>query len=60
MLWLLQVNIDYKTAQEVEAQMHSPHPDMFNRAQQDIYLLMHRDSFGRFVKSDLFQAAIKR
>lgn len=56
----LQVNIDHQTTKEIIENMKSPDCDTFTKGQQSIYLLMARDSFVRFVKSEPFQAALRR
>ena len=55
-----QVNLDYQTTQEVKENLKHPDNDAFLKAQHSIYLLMARDSFVRFVKSEPFQQALKR
>lgn len=54
------VNIDHQTSKEIIENMKSPDHNTFNKAQQSIYLLMARDSFVRFIKSEQFQLALKR
>lgn len=54
------VNIDYQTSKDIMENMKTPSRTTFSRAQQSIYLLMARDSFVRFVKSEHFQQALKR
>ena len=54
------VNIDHQTTREIIDNMRSPDRETFTKAQQSIYLLMARDSFVRFVRSEPFQAALKR
>ena len=56
----LQVNIDHQTSREIVENMRAPDRATFTRAQQSIYLLMARDSFVRFIKSEQFQQALKR
>ncbi len=56
----VQVNIDYQTSKDIMENMKTPSRTTFSRAQQSIYLLMARDSFVRFVKSEHFQQALKR
>lgn len=57
---LSQVNIDHQTSKEIVESMKTPDKTTFSRAQQSIYLLMARDSFVRFIKSEQFQTALKR
>jgi len=54
------VNIDYQTTKEIMEKMKSPSRDTFQQAQHSIYLLMARDSYVRFIKSEKFQSAIKK
>ena len=54
------MNIDHQTSREITDNMMKPDRSTFNRAQQSIYLLMARDSFVRFIKSEQFQQALKR
>ena len=54
------MNIDHQTSKEIVEKMKNPDKSTFNRAQQSIYLLMARDSFVRFIKSEQFQSALKR
>ncbi|XP_051505412.1 regulator of G-protein signaling 14-like isoform X1 [Myxocyprinus asiaticus] len=48
------VNID-DTAQMEESALETPTPDMFNKAQQQIFKLMKMDSYTRFVRSLLYK-----
>ncbi|XP_028839505.1 regulator of G-protein signaling 14 isoform X3 [Denticeps clupeoides] len=48
------VNID-DTARTEESTLQKPHPDMFQKAQQQIFKLMKFDSYSRFVRSQLYQ-----
>ncbi|XP_059372232.1 regulator of G-protein signaling 14a [Carassius carassius] len=48
------VNID-DTAQIEESALETPTPDMFNKAQGQIFKLMKMDSYTRFVRSPLYQ-----
>ncbi|KAA0709778.1 Regulator of G-protein signaling 14 [Triplophysa tibetana] len=48
------VNID-DTAQTEESSLETPTPDMFDKAQQQIFKLMKMDSYTRFVRSQLYQ-----
>ncbi|XP_028272517.1 regulator of G-protein signaling 14 isoform X3 [Parambassis ranga] len=49
------VNID-DTARTEEKDLQRPTPDMFNRAQAQIFKLMKMDSYRRFVRSPLYQS----
>ncbi|XP_035804695.2 regulator of G-protein signaling 14 isoform X2 [Amphiprion ocellaris] len=48
------VNID-DTAKTEEKVLEQPTPDMFNKAQAQIFKLMKMDSYRRFVRSPLYQ-----
>ncbi|XP_053498444.1 regulator of G-protein signaling 14a isoform X2 [Ictalurus furcatus] len=48
------VNID-DTARTNESDLENPTPEMFSKAQQQIYKLMKMDSYARFVRSSLYQ-----
>ncbi|KAM4555743.1 regulator of G-protein signaling 14 isoform 2-T2 [Odontesthes bonariensis] len=48
------VNID-DTAKTEEKNLEQPTPDMFNKAQTQIFKLMKMDSYRRFVRSPLYQ-----
>ncbi|MCI4381570.1 hypothetical protein PGIGA_G00253570 [Pangasianodon gigas] len=48
------VNID-DTARTNESDLEKPRPEMFSKAQQQIYKLMKFDSYARFVRSPLYQ-----
>uniref|UniRef100_A0A3B5KVV7 Regulator of G protein signaling 14a n=1 Tax=Xiphophorus couchianus TaxID=32473 RepID=A0A3B5KVV7_9TELE len=48
------VNID-DTAKTEEKDLEKPTPDMFNKAQAQIFKLMKMDSYRRFVRSPLYQ-----
>ncbi|KAM9377456.1 regulator of G-protein signaling 14-like isoform 2-T2 [Pholidichthys leucotaenia] len=49
------VNID-DTAKTEERDLERPTPDMFNKAQAQIFKLMKMDSYRRFVRSPLYQS----
>lgn len=49
------VNIDDSARIEEEA-LEQPEPDMFNKAQAQIFKLMKMDSYRRFVRSPLYQS----
>ncbi|XP_057706493.1 regulator of G-protein signaling 14 isoform X2 [Corythoichthys intestinalis] len=48
------INID-DTAKKEEKDLEQPTPDMFNKAQAQIFKLMKMDSYRRFVRSPLYQ-----
>ncbi|XP_073727180.1 regulator of G-protein signaling 14 isoform X2 [Misgurnus anguillicaudatus] len=48
------INIDDRVRVE-EKDVQNPHPDIFQKAQQQIFKLMKFDSYTRFVRSQLYQ-----
>ena len=56
----VQVNIDHHHSREIVDAMQAPSRDTFSKAQHSIFLLMARDSYVRFIKSDKFQSALQR
>lgn len=48
------MSLDSRVRDQVEKSMKTPTPHTFDEAQQQIYTLMHRDPYKRFVKSQLF------
>uniref|UniRef100_A0A8C7JTM9 Regulator of G-protein signaling 14 n=1 Tax=Oncorhynchus kisutch TaxID=8019 RepID=A0A8C7JTM9_ONCKI len=51
------INIDDKVRIE-EWEVRNPHPDMYHKAQQQIFKLMKFDSYTRFVRSQLYQSCM--
>ncbi|XP_030638924.1 regulator of G-protein signaling 14, partial [Chanos chanos] len=51
------INIDDKVRVE-EKDIKNPHPDIFQKAQQQIFKLMKFDSYARFVRSQLYQSCM--
>lgn len=54
-LSLLQVSLDSRVREIVNTNMKAPTPHTFDEAQLQIYTLMHRDSYPRFVNSALYK-----
>lgn len=52
---LLQVSLDSKVREIVNKNMVAPTANTFDEAQVQIYTLMHRDSYPRFVVSPLYR-----
>lgn len=50
-----QVSLDSRVREIVNRNMTRPTPHTFDEAQLQIYTLMHRDSYPRFVNSELYQ-----
>lgn len=51
------INIDDRVRVE-ERDVQNPHPDIFEKAQQQIFKLMKFDSYTRFVRSQLYQSCM--
>uniref|UniRef100_A0A672LUE0 Regulator of G protein signaling 14a n=1 Tax=Sinocyclocheilus grahami TaxID=75366 RepID=A0A672LUE0_SINGR len=51
------INIDDRVRVE-EKDVQNPHPDIFQKAQQQIFKLMKFDSYTRFVRSQLYQSCM--
>ncbi|XP_026051565.1 regulator of G-protein signaling 14-like isoform X2 [Carassius auratus] len=51
------INIDDRVRVE-EKDVQNPHPDIFQKAQQQIFKLMKFDSYSRFVRSQLYQSCM--
>ena len=49
-----QINIDSSRLKEIEQHLEKPNAWTFDRVEQDIFLLMKRDSYPRFLKSDMY------
>lgn len=52
---MLQVSLDSRVREVVNRNMVEPTPHTFDEAQLQIYTLMHRDSYPRFVNSPLYK-----
>ncbi|KAL0278860.1 UNVERIFIED_CONTAM: hypothetical protein PYX00_000551 [Menopon gallinae] len=50
-----EVSLDSRVREQVNRSMVAPTPHTFDEAQLQIYTLMHRDSYPRFVNSALFK-----
>lgn len=50
-----QVSLDSRVRELVNRNMVDPTPRTFDEAQLQIYTLMHRDSYPRFINSPLFR-----
>lgn len=51
----LQVSLDSRVREIVNQNMVDPNPHTFDEAQVQIYTLMHRDSYPRFVNSAMYK-----
>lgn len=52
----MQVSLDSAVREIVNRNMAEPTPHTFEEAQLQIFTLMHRDSYPRFVNSKLYRA----
>ncbi|KAI5103861.1 regulator of G-protein signaling 21 [Silurus meridionalis] len=55
-----QINIDCKTRATISKNISDPDIATFDMAQAQIYRLMTRDSYPRFLKSDIYQALLQK
>uniref|UniRef100_A0A4W6FN11 Regulator of G protein signaling 13a n=1 Tax=Lates calcarifer TaxID=8187 RepID=A0A4W6FN11_LATCA len=51
-----EINIDHKTRELIRRNIKAPTTECFNDAQRIVYGLMERDSYPRFLRSDIYQA----
>lgn len=54
-----EVSLDSRVREIINKNMMSPSKETFNEAQLQIYTLMHRDSYPRFVASPLYRNMMK-
>ena len=52
---MFQVSLDSRVREIVNRNMVDPTPHTFDEAQLQIYTLMHRDSYPRFINSHIFK-----
>ena len=59
---VMEVNISGKTRAKITEQVEGNilSHDMFDEAQTQVYSLMHRQSYPRFLVSDLFKCALEK
>ncbi|XP_069497445.1 regulator of G-protein signaling 1 [Ambystoma mexicanum] len=55
-----QVNLDYHTRQSVAQKVREATASCFDEAQRTVYVLMERDSYPRFLKSNAYLALANR
>ncbi|XP_049454252.1 regulator of G-protein signaling 13-like [Epinephelus fuscoguttatus] len=53
-----EINIDHKTRDLIRRNIKTPTPVCFGDAQRIVYGLMERDSYPRFLRSELYQALL--
>lgn len=57
---LTQVNIDYNTKMAVQKNMEHPTRGCFDAAQTKVFSLMKKDSYPRFLHSDIYMRITRR
>ncbi|XP_019624034.1 PREDICTED: regulator of G-protein signaling 20-like [Branchiostoma belcheri] len=55
-----EVSIDSRVREIINRNMVDPTPSTFDEAQQQIYVLMHRDSYPRFLNSKMFKDLLRQ
>lgn len=53
------MSLDSRVRETVNRNMVEPTPHIFDEAQLQIYTLMHRDSYPRFVKNEIYRKVAK-
>lgn len=56
---LFQVSLDSRVREVINRNMVEPSPHTFDEAQLQIYTLMHRDSYPRFINSQMYRRLIR-
>lgn len=56
---LLQVSLDSRVREVVNQRIQDPTPHTFDEAQLQIYTLMHRDSYPRFLSSSVYRSLLR-
>lgn len=54
-----QVNLDSRTKSATMSSLETPSRDTFKLAQRKIQALMEKDSYPRFIKSELYQQILE-
>ncbi len=55
----LQVSLDSRVREVINRNMVDPTPHTFDEAQLQIYTLMHRDSYPRFLNSQMYKRLVQ-
>ncbi|XP_043940788.1 regulator of G-protein signaling 1-like, partial [Protopterus annectens] len=55
-----EINIDFHTRKEITDNLHQPSISIFENAQKIVYSHMERDSYPRFLKSDIYKAIAEK
>lgn len=53
-----EINIDHKTRELIRRNIKAPTTECFDDAQRIVYSLMEKDSYPRFLRSDIYQALL--
>lgn len=54
-----QINIDYHTREQIKRNVKTPTVHCFDEAQKIVYGLMERDSYPRFLRSDIYRTLLE-
>lgn len=54
-----QINIDYHTREQIKRNVKTPTMHCFDEAQKIVYGLMERDSYPRFLRSDIYRTLLE-
>lgn len=55
----LQINIDYRTREEIKRSVRKATVQCFDEAQKIVYGLMERDSYPRFLRSEMYKSLLE-
>uniref|UniRef100_A0A3Q2QE79 Regulator of G protein signaling 13 n=1 Tax=Fundulus heteroclitus TaxID=8078 RepID=A0A3Q2QE79_FUNHE len=55
-----EINIDYHTREQIKRNVKTPTMNCFDEAQKIVYGLMERDSYPRFLRSDVYRTLLER
>uniref|UniRef100_A0AAV2JQH6 Regulator of G-protein signaling 1 n=1 Tax=Knipowitschia caucasica TaxID=637954 RepID=A0AAV2JQH6_KNICA len=55
-----QINIDWSTRENITKNISQPTLSSFETAQKQVYSLLARDCYPRFLKSDIYQGLLRR
>lgn len=57
--FVFQVSLDSRVREVINRNMVDPTPHTFDEAQLQIYTLMHRDSYPRFLNSQIYKRLLQ-
>lgn len=55
-----QVNIDYRTREKIKQSLEEPSSSTLDEVQAQVYSLMEKDSYPRFLRSKMYQEIVNR